>query len=126
MLNDNAKKLVAALRSGDYTQGEGQLTTINTDGSESDCCLGIACKLYIKEGNTLNVNRVPSSGYVSYEYERHYLPHAVKIWLGLQDNTGNFSATDVYNAGLAKMNDNRKSFAEIANKIESEPEGLFE
>ena len=43
-MNDNAKKWVKALRSGDYKQGHGRLRTDDTF-----CCLGVACDLYAQE-----------------------------------------------------------------------------
>jgi len=38
-------KWVAALRSGDYKQGNGYLHKIEWDGSESFCCVGVLCKI---------------------------------------------------------------------------------
>ena len=41
MLNDNAKKWVAALRSGKYEQAKGWLRE-----GDKFCCLGVACDLF--------------------------------------------------------------------------------
>lgn len=39
-------KWAEALRSGNYTQGDGQLR----DQSDSFCCLGVLCEIAVKEG----------------------------------------------------------------------------
>jgi hypothetical protein len=44
MLNENAKKWVAALRSGRFDQGRGRLCI---DGKH--CCLGVAYRVYAEE-----------------------------------------------------------------------------
>ena len=54
-MNDNAKALVAALRSGDYKQGKKRLTQRLANGDELDCCLGVACKLYQKSEGDLDI-----------------------------------------------------------------------
>ena len=49
------------------------------------------------------------------------LPPSVPHWLGLQTADGNYSK----GGALADDNDRGKTFDEIADIIESEPEGLF-
>lgn len=44
MLNENAKKWVQALRSGEYKQGKDALRD-----NDKFCCLGVACEVYKKE-----------------------------------------------------------------------------
>lgn len=107
-MNDNAKKWVAALRSGEYMQGLRALV----DG-DCYCCLGVACKVYEKE-----VGPLPE------EWRgKTLLDDPIKIvrdWLGLRDECG------LYESGcLTEMNDARVPFPEIADIIESEPVGLF-
>jgi len=47
MMNAKVKKRwVAALRSGTYKQGTGQLKDVTND---TFCCLGVLCELYVKE-----------------------------------------------------------------------------
>lgn len=126
MLNDNAKLWVEALRSGKYRQGKSSLR----DGDKF-CCLGVACDIselgkwgpasesptaraYIAAGNTYG--------------SESYLPAAVMDWLGLTTNCGEHSCPDYPRTiplTLAALNDNGKTFEEIAALIESEPEGLF-
>lgn len=112
MLNDNAKKLVKALRSGKYKQGQDWLRIGNTF-----CCLGVACDLYRKEFGTKWDKRDMFFG------EDTVLPIEVQEWFGFSDEEGSWSKED--HCSLISMNDMGKSFKEIADKIESEPEGLF-
>ena len=48
-MNANAQLLVSALRSGEYKQIKGCLST-----GGGYCCLGVACEVYIKAGHTLD------------------------------------------------------------------------
>lgn len=48
------------------------------------------------------------------------LPEKVRRWVGLNDASGEFE-----NGSLVELNDNGKTFQEIADIIESEPAGLF-
>lgn len=43
---------VAALRSGDYTQGQNRLTIFDPKGNRFDCCLGVLCDLAVQAGAT--------------------------------------------------------------------------
>lgn len=50
-----AEKWVAALRSGDYDQGTGELTVGREDKKEfAYCCLGVACKSVGMPDNSLH------------------------------------------------------------------------
>lgn len=103
MLNDNAKKWVVALRSGEYKQTTNQLYNADEDAY---CCLGVACAI---------------SG-LSWNKQLSLLPDVVQKWLGL------YSANGHYFGDGWLVNDNdvyHKTFAEIADIIELEPEGLF-
>ncbi len=129
MLNDNAKKLVAALRSGEYTQTKGRLHRVEVsdefDGFKEKpavgyCCLGVACELYAAENPT--EREVFASGYEGFDGRTATLPETVMGWLGLASRVGSMDNGE----SLATLNDYRdKTFAEIADVIESEPEGLF-
>lgn len=114
MLNENAKKLVAALRSGEFKQGRDCLRK-----KETFCCLGVACELAAREGI---IPPAHSSGFgiFRYGYECNYLPEAVQKWIGFTERTGMFLGD-----GLALMNDRGDTFDAIADKIESEPFCLF-
>jgi len=104
------KLLAAALRSGEYLQGQGKLT----DG-EKFCCLGVACDLYrTHEGG-------PEWDEISYMSNTCALPAAVQKWLGLATDRGGPSRATC----LSVLNDEGSTFGEIADLIESEPEGLL-
>ena len=125
MLNDNAKLWVKALRSGEYKQCTQFLHIAGSDGDEF-CCLGVACDLYIKEGNELEVKRNPYDAphTVRYNEITSVLPREVRDWLGLRSEDGLYNAP-IQDRTLVGDNDNGKTFEEIADIIESEPEGLF-
>lgn len=128
-MNENAKKWVEALESGEYQQGEGYLTQIE-DGKEFHCCLGVACQLYLRAGGALDVQR--GAEYTSYNGQSGSLPTSVTNWLGLKTDLGDFGQrikldTDAGEADdLTGLNDGGWNFSEIADFIRSEPEGLFE
>lgn len=116
-MNDNAKKWVAALRSGYYKQGKGYLCKDN-----HYCCLGVACELFIESGGELDKEEI-SPGTFAYEEYPTTLPEKVKDWLGLAPYS---NVRLNFYGDLVRMNDeDGKSFTEIADFIESEPEGLF-
>lgn len=112
-MNENAKKWVEALRSGNYKKTVGQLS--NEYGY---CCLGVACDLYEKETG----DELPKSE--DGDYDDVYLYgdfSCVKEWLGLRNGDGSYGDDD----SLAKYNDGGKTFNQIADIIESQTEGLF-
>ena len=120
-MNDNAKAWVAALRSGEFKQAKQSLHLKDEVAGDSFCCLGVACKMFDDDNpGALRISR--NHGTMEYDSWGSILPYAVQQWLGLGDTTGGF---DRGNKSLASQNDSGKSFAEIADIIESEPEGLF-
>lgn len=127
MLNENAKALVAALRSGEYKQTQGRLASKDANGNWGHCCLGVACVLAAKAG-VLDVPPIEhstpefnsSKAYKTFDGEAHYLPPTVQKWLGFRSVKGSYSTSS-----LAVKNDTGASFAQIAAIIESEPDGLF-
>lgn len=130
MLNDNAKKWVAALRSGEYKQTKEYLHDPN-----GYCCLGVACDVASKSGLNLEViltNEVREEGGIptevqvtSYDGNTQMLPYAVMNWLGLRESVGGYRVEGHTNC-LTRLNDQEGyTFEEIAKIVESEPEGLF-
>jgi hypothetical protein len=131
MLNDNAQKWVDALRSDEFKQGKQRLRT--SDGGY--CCLGVACEIYRREtgqGEWTEDNGFKTAGH----HDRFVLPNAVSDWLGLTAAQGVVDETLVtIDAGsdepyevqtLTGLNDAANyDFNQIADVIESEPEGLF-
>lgn len=125
-MNENAKKWVAALRSGEYEQGKDALQS-----TAGYCCLGVACAVYEKEVGPVQ------KGWDGRFRGKTLYPHKnVLDWLGLRDESGDFRGDyfpglvddDGYDPkcdSLAEANDAGATFSEIADFIESEPEGLF-
>lgn len=116
-MNDNAKEWVAALRSGEYSQGTGHLY----DGI-NHCCLGVGCRIFgLAARHKVKKN---GDGVWTFNGQDKELPLEVMEWLGLSSLGGNYLINGVFSA-LDIDNDDGKTFAELADIIESEPEGLF-
>lgn len=115
---EHRKLWVEALRSGKYQQTTDFLRT-GIGPLVGFCCLGIACEvsgLGTWDGNTYVT---PSS-----ESEGSLQPELMD-WLGLKGAEGEYWSTDEEQTSLARLNDHEgKTFAEIADIIESEPPGL--
>lgn len=119
-MNDNAKKWIEALRSGEYRQGRSALCR---DGGY--CCLGVACAIYVDEVGDITVEKENVMGHydLSYDGERHYLPNKVRDWLGLNNVAGRYDSVNDFS--LSALNDEGYNFRKIAQIIKSEPRGLF-
>lgn len=121
---------VAALESGDYEQGRGNLATVDTVtvGDLTTevvkwCCLGVLCDLAVKAGV---IHSVQAFGRLNYAGEGSVLPQAVSYWAGLEgeDNPGvgeGKKPLSVWNDGsyYGKEHENvpSHSFEEIAAAI---------
>ena len=134
-MNENAEKWVAALRSGDYDQTKSFLRD-----DKGFCCLGVACDLYRKDTGDGKWKRkwmlLKSKHYYGFSFGSRNakgeqvsgLPVPVSQWLGVGNALGNYDPLPTGNgkmASLSMRNDSGNSFSEIADIIESEPEGLF-
>lgn len=106
------RRWVRALDSGNYKQTRGKL---HDNQDNSFCCLGVLCELAALEGVI-----PPYDESAGYDHNHVCLPPKVMQWVGLQSSWGNFGAEE-----LARKNDEGAPFSEIADIIESEPEGLF-
>lgn len=102
---------VDALRSGKYRQATKQLRS-----GDAFCCLGVACDIS-------GLDRWRSAEMPFYLHENRMLPAEVQKWLGLSGKLGGYGVR--IRTYLADLNDSGKSFAEIADIIESEPDGLL-
>lgn len=109
MLNEVAKKWVAALRSGKYKQGREFLR----DRDDRYCCLGVLCEIAVSDG-VISPAGLDGECY-SYAAFESFLPIKVSEWAGVNNASMCVLWNDKHN----------KTFAEIADLIESEPEGLF-
>lgn len=109
-------KWVAALRSGEYAQGDGQLRSV----SNRFCCLGVLCDIHAKESSGEWVG----CGYMG---ETMILNDEVAAWAGLPFN-GKVSVTigrseavlPVHNDGYWYDDTKARTFAEIADAIEAQ------
>lgn len=122
---DIAKQWTAALRSGEYLQGDGALRK----GDDTYCCLGVLCALAAKEG--VVEFSAPDDQHRHYfvvgdEGYNHtaYLPRVVQEWAGLNDTDGSrvdydyFWTTQGQQPTLASANDAGVDFLEIADLID--------
>ncbi len=107
------KKWVAALRSGEYTQGTGQLR----DSANNFCCLGVLCNLHAQAHPAIAAKETNIFRYMG---DRTDLPVAVMKWAGLPDAMGDTVKIGSATASLAGHNDNGRTFAEIADAIEAQ------
>ena len=104
-----------ALESGKFEQGQ---TCLKKDNKF--CCLGVACELS-------GITAIPAAGYgvVRYEYlgERHYLPQEIVDRLKFRSNQG--CAFGEPRMAIAILNDEGKTFKEIATIIRANPAQYF-
>jgi hypothetical protein len=133
-LTPNQQQWITALRSGGYIQGEGKLHS--TDGF---CCLGVAAKEFLT--SDVEVTQYVDCSFTHWEYngEPDVAPDYVMKALGLYDSNGSTKAyrslidstsptlDDIpsYELGLTNINDNGKTFEQIADIIEANPENYF-
>lgn len=123
MIKERAMELVAALRSGKYTQTHARLK--RTDGF---CCLGVACDIS-------GLGEWKNFRHGSYEYvtkDDHAksdtsLPLAVQEYFGFTSSGGYFGEVNIEQPkgrtghdlfSLIAMNDDGMTFSEIADFIE--------
>lgn len=124
MKKEIAEKWVAALRSGEYKQGKEFLRT----ATDEFCCLGVLCDLAVKNGVIISPR--PRGEGRAYEYDGDSISgvssRTVRTWSGLRDFLGEFFKDELRTGkmSLARMNDNGKTFTEIADIIEKHYEEL--
>ena len=101
-----------ALRSGDFKQCDGTLYELDeSTGIYSNCCLGVACQVAEAHGKI-----VPASA-VDYAF----LPISIKNAFGFKDTHGYVGP----GRSLSGMNDGGRTFKEIADFVEADPERVF-
>lgn len=113
-MNSEVKKVwVDALRSGNYKQTQG---TLSSQGEF--CCLGVLCDLYIKEHECKveeYTEEKTGRRCLKYDNEPGVLPEKVMHWAGLKQNN-----PVVQGQCLALLNDLGRTFPEIADMIEEQ------
>lgn len=123
---------VAALRSGNYKQGLGQLRSFN----DEYCCLGVLCEVYQQNigGLEIRVEEVTDfrgddealvviDRFYRYNECATALPDPVMEAVGIKTPYASFE-TDNEKASLANLNDHSWTFEQIANLIEEDPDWL--
>jgi hypothetical protein len=120
VLNDMMKEVVKRLRSGTIKQTTGVLG--RTDGSR--CCLGVMCDVAVDLGVIPAPEPIANckGDILIYGHYTTSLPQQVLDLTGLCTPDGSLGEGK---GSLAENNDSGATFSEIADIIESEPEGLF-
>lgn len=121
MLPEIKAQWVAALRSGDYQQGQGYLAR-----DDKFCCLGVLCELAVKaDVDGLNLGWA-GPGIRAYNEATGELPEVVTKWAGLHSNNPMVNA-DEGTYLLSELNDGETidgvethTFAEIADLIDAQ------
>lgn len=105
---------VAALRSGEYTQGRGLLLQITPEGNPLFCCLGVLCDLAIKAGQAKAwQTSTQSIGSKTCDEATAHLPAVVAKWAGVN------ASPKIDGSTLVHWNDEeRADFNKIADLIE--------
>lgn len=128
---DKKAKLLAALRSGEYTQGKGSLRTGGEGDEPKHCCLGVACDVYRKETGQGEWRHVEDTEWRFYTPDGLWawaaLPKAVAEWYGVSWSEmiggGDLKVKPpgpVNERYVSYLNDTGRSFEEIADLIEEQ------
>jgi hypothetical protein len=117
-LTDIQEKWLTALESGEYQQTKHAL---HRPEKNEYCCLGVACKLVLGDPNdttSMGTNSIWLGNVGK-------APCPVVDALGLYGSCGEIENDSQYDYSLAEMNDDGKSFKEIAAYIRANPENVF-
>lgn len=115
-MNQEVKqKWVAALRSGEYTQGQGSLKNAKSEY----CCLGVLCDVAKREGLAVIEKYLPFEGLYTFDGDMTFLPMSVENWAQLSTE----APYVLVGAGMERLdhlNDSGDfSFDQIADLIEA-------
>lgn len=119
-MNEDIKyRWLVALRSGEYKQGQ---MVLHNMANDSYCCLGVLCELYCKEHPDLSVKSQCGHEFEYYFDAHEVLPPEIIEWAGFDEFVSNPSLKlECDNKiSIAELNDNGKTFDEIANLIEAQ------
>jgi hypothetical protein len=114
-----------------YKKVTGSLCKVTSTGKvKGHCCLGVLSDLAAKAGiiDMPDFSEYHDIGYdtsVWYDGSDSKLSDTVLHWAGLNGHLGEFINSKGIETSLAAYNDKGKTFAQIADIIESKPEGLF-
>ncbi|MFY1688153.1 hypothetical protein [Plantactinospora sp. WMMB782] len=114
MKQEVKRKWVAALRSGEFAQGEGALRRTTPSGDRY-CCLGVLCEVAVRAG-VIEQSQPNDHGFHYYGVASAVLPPSVVEWAGLDSTIPSVGAPA---APLTIHNDSGQfTFAELADLIE--------
>jgi hypothetical protein len=116
----NMRLWFAALRSGEFRQGPGYLKKIESNGTSTYCCLGVACETAMRHGvelETKNVDEADGSVFVQFNGTGSELPLEVMQWLGLvrsapmvSQDVRAISANDALEWGFTRIADEAENY----------------
>lgn len=121
-----AKMWAKALRSGKYRQGKHYLKQRRGDDT-LHCCLGVLCELHnesMKRQSKRGVSVTEEQDKFSFADENKYLPSKVVKWAGIGCEIGTFRSGNNKEMSLSELNDNGRSFRQIAQIIERNADRL--
>lgn len=105
-----------ALESGEFQQGRGSLRC-----GDEFCCLGVLCELAVREGVIEPADQLPESHLYRYDGMTSFPTRKVCEWAGIRrDIILELDFADTFPTpilDLARMNDRRAPFADIAREI---------
>lgn len=132
MKQEIKEKWIAALESGEYTQGQRWLKRVD-DGVMRQCCMGVLCELAMQagvkveeEGESYVMSAFDDVRY-SFDGEDSFPPDSVRDWAGLprprRHNDGAIAFEPLRE--VAVWNDRSKmNFYQIAEEIRAEIDGV--
>jgi hypothetical protein len=119
MNKDIAKQWCAALRSGEYKQGQNALRDVTND---TYCCLGVLCEVFIKGGGNLSQGLHHEDKHLrAYNGRTGLLPLVVQRWAEMETSNGKYNNDK---DSLVFRNDAGLSFDKIATVIEEQVDNL--
>ncbi len=110
-------KWVAALRSGEYEQTQGQLREETIGGKTSFCCLGVLCNLHAQSHPKIAATQSLHDTYLGHHAD---LPLQVVKWAGLHNEGGAEVVINGEKSPLWDHNDNGVSIERLASAIEAQ------
>lgn len=121
---ERLRLLVAALRSGEYEQGNGYLKVRNKEDTKFlHCCLGVACELATANGVVLVTSEFfneDNRKTVKFDGHSDFMPGLVSRWLEVDSSDLVVMSPDGYLLTGAAANDNHGlTFEQIATGIEA-------